>query len=333
MSSELIKSKALKDVVQRDEVKNRLKEIMGSRAPQFAAALVQTVNQSSQLQKCDANSVIGAAITAAALDLSIDPNIGEAHIVPYGEKATFQIGYKGFIQLAMRSGEYKSMGSVVVYDGELTVWDKLTGELVVEKSKRKPDARIIGYAAKFKLINGFERGEFWTCEEIESHASQYSKAYRYAKGDKRKEESCLWVTKRDEMALKTVEKSLLSHYGPKSIQMRKALKMDGGAVIDADVETVSYVDNEPLVVEPSRPVFSTTVVSSNQAGKSVTGEILELLTKAEIKEVELVDFLIAVGTIDDDIRTLDEIRMRAPDALAMVIEQHEDIFNKIKEAR
>ena len=96
MSESLIKSKALKDVVQTDVVRNRLKEIMGTRAPQFAAALVQIVNQSWSLQKCEPNSVIGAALTAAALDLSIDPNLGEAHIVPYGDKAQFQIGYIGF---------------------------------------------------------------------------------------------------------------------------------------------------------------------------------------------------------------------------------------------
>ena len=115
-STALIKSKALKDIVQTDNVKNRLKEIMGERAPQFAAALVQIVNGSYQLQQCDPNSILGAAITAAALDLSCDPNLGEAHLVPYSDKCQFQIGYRGFIQLAMRSGQYKAIGS--------TEWDK-----------------------------------------------------------------------------------------------------------------------------------------------------------------------------------------------------------------
>lgn len=255
MSNALIKSKSFKDVVQSDAVKARLKEILGERAAQFSAALTQLVNQSNQLQKCDPNSVLGAAITAASLDLSIDPNIGEAHVVPYGEKAQFQIGYRGFIQLAMRSGQYKALGSCVVYEGELESYDELTGELIVRKNKGQEKGEVIGYAAKFKLINGFERGEFWTADEIEAHASRYSKAYRYAKGNPQKEAGCLWVTDRDSMALKTVEKSLLAHYGPKSIQMQKAIKMDGGAVIDADSGHVEYVDNEQSNQQIVKPVF------------------------------------------------------------------------------
>jgi recombination protein RecT len=260
MSSALIQSKSVRDLVQKENVKARLKEIMGERGAQFAAALVQLVNQSNQLQACDPNSVLGAALTAASLDLSIDPNIGEAHVVPYGDKAQFQIGYRGFIQLAMRSGEYKQLGSCIVREGELLKYDELTGELEVRPNKgaTKP---IIGYAAKFKLLNGFERGEFWTVEEIENHALMYSKQYRYCKGKPDKEKNCLWITKRDEMAIKTVEKSLLSHYGPKSIQMRKAIKMDSGAVVDADTEEVEYIDNVKTP-ELKKPEFDETVVES-----------------------------------------------------------------------
>ena len=252
MSNQLIKSNNIKDVVSSEAVKSRLKEIMGDRGAGFGAALVQIVKQSWQLQKCDANSVIGAALTAAALDLSVDPNLGEAHIIPYGDQAQFQIGFKGFIQLAMRSGEYKAFGSTIVYDGELVKYDELTGELEVDKAKRKPDAKIVGYAAKFKLLNGFERGEFWTCAEIEAHALAYSKQYRYAKDKPDKHDTCLWITKREEMAIKTVEKSLLNHYGPKSIQMKKAIVMDGGAIIDADTGELNYIDNTeaPKVTSP-----------------------------------------------------------------------------------
>lgn len=372
MSTQLIKSSALKDVVQSDIVKNRLKEIMGERAPQFAAALVQIVNQSFQLQKCEPNSVLGAAITAAALDLSVDPNLGESHIVPYGDKAQFQIGFKGFIQLAMRSGEYKSFGSTVVKDGELIHYDELTGELVVDKSKKASD-KVIGYAAKFKLLNGFERGEFWTVDEIEEHAKAYSKSYRYSKGDAKKEQTCLWITKRDEMAIKTVEKSLLNHYGPKSIQMKKAIKMDGGAVIDADKEQVSYIDtDEPVQPMASKPEFATSeepaisdveiVPESSVAPRGFVGSkpskpealpvkqavkpavqpsaaynpvkaVKGFIQLAGLKDEEVIRFLEEIGSIDSGIKTIEELNDKSPDVLKMLHEQHSDILAKIKEGK
>ena len=252
-NNQLIKSNNIKDIVSSEGVKQRLKEIMGDRGAAFGAALVQIVKQTYALQKCEPASIIGAALTAAALDLSVDPNLGEAHLIPYGDQCQFQIGAKGFIQLAMRSGEYKAFGSTIVHEGELRVYDELTGELEVD-SKKNPNGKVIGYAAKFKLLNGFERGEFWTCDEIEQHAWQYSKAYRYAKGKPDKEKDCLWLTKRDEMAIKTVEKSLLNHYGPKSIQMKRAVVMDGGAIINAESGELEYIDN-PSEVKVSSPEF------------------------------------------------------------------------------
>ncbi len=359
MSNQLIKSSNIKDVVQSEAVKARLKEIMGDRGAAFGAALVQIVKQSFQLQKCDANSVIGAALTAAALDLSVDPNIGEAHIIPYGDQAQFQIGFKGFIQLAMRSGEYKAFGSTVVYDGELINYDELTGELVVDKSQRKEDARVIGYAAKFKLLNGFERGEFWTCEEIEDHAMQYSKQYRYAKGKPDKEANCLWITKRDEMAIKTVEKSLLNHYGPKSIQMKKAIKMDGGAVIDADSEEVAYIDNakESKVTEPQftdvteaeveapapapskpapaskaapRPNSSPSNPEPQAKAESPVKKMREAIAEAGLTVEKVLACLCEMGAIDAETNTIEQLLMESPSVFQMLEKQKNDIFNRVK---
>lgn len=343
MSNQLIKASSLKDLVQQDEVKSRLKEIMGERAPQFAAALVQIVKQSFQLQKCEPSSVIGAALTAAALDMSIDPNIGEAHIVPFGDKATFQLGFKGFIQLAMRSGEYKSFGSTVVYDGELITYDELTGELVVDKSKRVAGGKIIGYAAKFKLLNGFERGEFWTAEEIENHAMMYSKQYRFCKGKPDKEANCLWITKRDEMAIKTVEKSLLNHYGPKSVQMRKALKMDSGVVINADTEEVAYVDNTPTASAPEFtevevvPENPKTIIPNKREQKiTPTDEapaynkfkaIRGLMKNDKLEESAVISFLIEVAGVDESAKKLEDIQQ---DTIDMLESSWADIANRIK---
>lgn len=365
MSEAMIKSKSLKDLVLQDEVKNRLKEIMGDRSPQFTAALVQLVNGSEQLQKCEPKSVIGAAIMAAAMDLSVDPNLGEAHIVPYGERAQFQVGAKGLIQLAMRSNQYKAFGSTVVHEGQLVSYDELTGELVIDKSK-KTSERVIGYAAKFKLLNGFERGEYWTAEEMENHALMYSKSYRYCKGKPDKEKTCLWITKRDEMGIKTVEKSLLNHYGPKSIEIRRAIKVDGGAVIDVESETVSYIDNEeesklskpdfsdltkhemgdpepasPTVVSDSRPPekpmkqaksapkpHDTTKSEPSSYNKYKAVKLF--VEQAGLNEGILLEFLNGMGLIDETVTKLESVPQEIID---MVEEQHETIIEKIKQEK
>lgn len=335
MAQQLIKPSQLKDLVQQDAVKARLKEIMGDRAPQFAAALVQLVNQSNQLQKCEPSSVIGCALTAAALDLSIDPNIGEAHIVPYGDKAQFQIGYKGFIQLAMRSGEYKAFGSTVIYEGQLVSYDELTGELSIDKTISRPGAKVIGYAAKFKLLNGFERGEYWTVEEVENHALMYSKQYRYSKDKPEKHGTCLWITKRDEMAIKTVEKSLLNHYGPKSIQMRKALKMDSGIVINADTEEVSYVDNSPTASSPEftdAEVVPESTASAPEKPKEAPANnklkaIRELLKTDKLEEPKVIKFLQEVAGVDEKVTKLEEI---PADTLEMLYANIADIAQRMK---
>ena len=250
--SQLIQAKSVRDLVQQDNIKARLKEIMQDRAPQFAAALVQLVNQSKQLQKCDPHSVIGCALTAAALDLSIDPNLGEAHIVPYGDKAQFQIGYIGYNQLAMRSGQYKNLGWVVVHENELVKYDELSGELEVNSSN--PDGPVIGYAAKFRLLNGFERGSYWTKDRCMKHAERFSKAYRAGLNDPSKRDYSVWFQDPDRACLKTVIKGLVKLWGPKSIQMQKALKVDDGAIVDIDSGEVEYPDADaPKGITP--PVF------------------------------------------------------------------------------
>lgn len=336
-STQVIKPRAFKDLAQTDAVKSRVAEIMGSRGPQFLAACVQLVNNSAQLQKCDPHSVLGCALTAASLDLSIDPNLGEAHVVPYGDKAQFQIGNVGYIQLAMRSGEYKTFGSTVVRDGELVSYDELSGELTVDKSRRKSE-KVIGYAAKFKLLNGFERGEYWTAEEVEKHADMYSKNYRFSKGKPDKEATCLWIQKRDEMAIKTVEKSLIRHYGPKSVQLRSALKVDGGALIDADSGELTYPDAETV---PSRPEFIEVPPSENEGAPAKKGPetppefnkykaVKGFLKEAQIEEKKLLAFLIGLGAAEGSIETIEALPLEVID---MCYEQRESIFKRIKEVK
>lgn len=359
MSNQLIKSNNIKDIVSSEGVKQRLKEIMGDRGAAFGAALVQIVKQSYALQKCEPASIIGAALTAAALDLSVDPNLGEAHLIPYGDQCQFQIGAKGFIQLAMRSGEYKAFGSTIVHEGELRVYDELTGDLEVD-SKKNLNGKVIGYAAKFKLLNGFERGEFWTCDEIEKHAMQYSKAYRFAKGKPDKEKDCLWITKRDEMAIKTVEKSLLNHYGPKSIQMKRAVVMDGGAIINADSGELEYIDNpsdiktsapefqepagasaeveppkdtpQPVKAAPAKPQPQPAAASKQPEKfvKTPVQVVREKIAGHGITVEKVLGFLVTLGVIDDSIKTIEELESSQPESFGLLQDQLDDIAARIK---
>ncbi len=369
MSEAMIKSKSVRDLVQQDAVKNRLREIMADRAPQFAAALVQLVNGSKQLQKCEPNSVIGCALTAAALDLSIDPNLGEAYIVPYGDKAQFQLGYIGYNQLAMRSGQYKNLGWKVVHEGELVKYDELSGELEVNSDF--PDAEVIGYAAKFKLLNGFERGSFWTKDRCFKHAERFSKAYRAGQNDASKRDYSVWFTDPDRACLKTVIKGLVKIWGPKSIQMQKALKVDEGAVIDSETGEVDYIDTDQSA-KPSKPVFvevtpntpsenegaplksanpeppvaakketpQEPVKSENSPTINKTKMVAGLLPQFGVSEKAMLGFLLELGAIDKEVTSVltipdDVIEMLYDDMVNAdgSVKANSKMCNKIKGAK
>lgn len=228
----------LRKLAESPAYQNRFRQVLNDRAPQFVASLVQVVASSEYLAKCDPNTIMAAAITAAVLDLPIDKNLGFAHIVPYGADAQFQMGYKGFIQLAIRTGQYRFLNCCVVREGELQKYDELSGEVVIDASKRVKDGKVIGYAGYFKLMNGYEHAEFWTREEVEEHAKKFSQAYKSGRNTP-------WKTDFDAMALKTVIKSLLSHWGIMSIEMQRALVSDQGVRKSLDTDEVAYPDNEP----------------------------------------------------------------------------------------
>ncbi|MBQ6487552.1 recombinase RecT [Candidatus Saccharibacteria bacterium] len=221
--------------VRQDAVSKRLNELLGKRAPQFVTSLVSAVNANSLLAGCKPESVLTAALTAASLDLPINQNLGFAYLIPYknktGEVCQFQMGYKGFIQLAQRSGYYKTINATDVREGEMTGFDRLSGELSFEwlDGAERSKAKVVGYVAYFQLLNGFEKSLFMTTEELEKHAQKYSKNYaKYKTG--------LWADNFDSMAKKTVLKLLISKFGPLNTQLEDAIQKDQ----TADDE---YVDN------------------------------------------------------------------------------------------
>lgn len=219
------------------QVKRRFEELLGARAPGFMSSLLNVVKESPQLQACNPNEVLATAAIAAAMDLPIDPNLGFAYIVPYNGRPQFQMGYRGYIQLALRTGQYKTINAAEVFEGEILTLNRFTDAIELNPDGRTSDV-VVGYIAYFQLLNGFEKFDYMTVAEVKAHASRFSQAYRSGKGS-------TWTTDFDAMATKTVLKRLLSKYGILSIDMQQAVRADQAVVVedsdDGEVE-FDYVD-------------------------------------------------------------------------------------------
>lgn len=221
-----------------DSVQKRIESLLKDRAPQFTTSLLSAVNSNKLLANCKPETVLNAALTAASLDLPINPNLGFAYIIPYNGEAQFQMGYKGFIQLAQRSGKYKTISSTAVYEGQLLSKDPLKG--FTWDWSIEPKGEPIGYVAYIELLNGFEKTLYMTRDEVEKHAGRYSQAY---KNKGKSSFKSPWETDFDLMAQKTVLKLLISRFGSLSVMMEQALERDQAVVTE---EGVKYVDNEPV---------------------------------------------------------------------------------------
>lgn len=208
-----VQGTTLKALLASPAVAKRFDEVLGKKSNQFAASILNLYNSEAMLQKSEPMSVISSAMIAATLDLPIDKNLGYAWIVPYAGKAQFQLGYKGYIQLALRSGQYKNINVTAIHEGELVSWNPLTEEIEIDFELKKSE-KIIGYAAYFELLNGFRKTIYWTKEQIETHKSKFSKS------------DFGWKKDWDAMAQKTVLKALLSKWGILSIDMQKAYSTD-----------------------------------------------------------------------------------------------------------
>lgn len=240
---------ALRNMLNDESVKNRFKEMLGKKAPGFISSVLNVVNGNADLSQADMNSIVGAAAVAATLDLPIDPNLGFAAIIPFKSKikgtgstpdrwvtkAQFQIMYKGLNQLAMRSGQYQTIGASPIYKGQLLSSNPLTSVYEFDFTV-EPKGSPVGYAAYFKLINGFEKVVYWPIDKIDKHGKRFSKSYAKNFG--------LWKDDFENMAIKTVLKNLLSKWGILSIEMQNAVKFDQGVIDGPDTQEVQYIDND-----------------------------------------------------------------------------------------
>lgn len=268
----------IKSYLSNPAVKKKFEEILGKKAPGFISSIISAVSMNPRLAQCPPDTVVAAAAIAASLDLPINPSLGMAHIVPYKNKgqgnamiAQFQMGWKGFIQLGMRSGMYQLMNASIVHEGDIKSINKFTGEIVFNDTNNE-HRPIIGYCFYFKLLTGFEKYYYMTKKQCEEHGKKYSKSYD--KGN--------WSSDFDGMALKTVIKQSLSKYGVLSIEMQTAIATDQ-AVVDDEGEVIDYPDN------PQNDISHTVEVTEQKVEQSPKQQYntLKLQLKTMGKETEM----------------------------------------------
>ncbi|MCM3324268.1 recombinase RecT [Cytobacillus kochii] len=235
----------LKGLLNAPTMKKKFEDVLDKKAPQFMSSLLNLYNEDSYLQKTDPMTVVTSAMVAATLDLPVDKNLGYAWIVPYSGKAQFQLGYKGYIQLALRTGQYKGINVIEVREGELVKWNRLTEELELNLDGATSD-KVIGYCGYFKLINGFEKTVYWTRGEIEAHKKKFSKS------------DFGWKKDFDAMAKKTVLRNMLSKWGILSVEMQTAVSKDEQVPemkdITEEVDQKDIIDAVPSEEKPSADI-------------------------------------------------------------------------------
>lgn len=235
-----------------EKTKNYLNTILGDKEKvnQFVTSLTTLSGSNYQLKKCTNNSLLACALKATSMGLPFDQNLGFAWAVPYGNVATFQIGAKGYIQLALRTGQYRHIGSREVRKGEF-LGRNFVGDPEIKwlPDDEREDLEIVGYMAGIELINGFRKSIFWTREMVEKHALRYSQSYRKYKRTGNTSDA-IWASDFDKMAEKTLLKLLISKYGIMSTDMQNAVISDQSKInidLGTGAENIEYVDvrNKP----------------------------------------------------------------------------------------
>lgn len=261
MGTELAPTDRIRNLVATEKVRQRFDEVLGKRAAAFISSIVSAVSMNPKLAEAEPMSVVSSAMIAATLDLPINASLGMSYIVPYKGVATFQIGWKGIVQLALRSGQYKTINATAIYEGQVKRHNQFTGEM--EFNDERTSEKVIGYLLFFKLLNGFEKYHYWTKEQCEAHGKRYSATYKSGFGP--------WKEMFDEMALKTVVKLGLLKYGILSVNMQEAIEKDESyenVYIDAAVPEGAKLTT-PAKTKSSRlsNIVDTTAVTESKPEK------------------------------------------------------------------
>lgn len=236
MSTELSTKNAspIVNLFRNDSVTKKFEEILGKKAPGFISGVLQVTQSNKLLAKADPKTILNSALIAASLDLPINQSLGFSWIVPYKGQAQFQIGWKGLVQLALRTGQYKRINVINVFENQFKSFNVLTEDLDADFSI-DGDGEIVGYAAYFSLTNGFEKLSYWSKDQVIKHAKKYSQSFNSSYSP--------WSDKDQfhAMAQKTVLKNTISKYGIMSIEMQTAHNADQAVV--SDEQEFDYVDN------------------------------------------------------------------------------------------
>ncbi len=288
MSEQTKEVTSIKNIFANVNVKARFEAMLGEKSQSFITTVLQIVNQNAMLKRADPKTIMTAAATAASLDLNVNPNLGYAYIIPYEINtkdadgnwskrvvAQFQMGYKGFIQLAQRSGQYKSIVGLPVFENQLKGWNPLLEEIDADFTIAG-EGNPIGYVGAFKLLNGFTKVVYWTADEVNQHAGKYSKTFK-KKNSYGKLMKSPWndPDQYDTMAIKTILKMMLSKFGPMEIEspISKAITADQSVQLREGQHR--YIDNPSDV--PQDENGNTIVIVSSE-------EILENIYKCETAE-------------------------------------------------
>jgi recombination protein RecT len=267
-----------------DGIQKMITDRLKDGAGEFTTTLLTAVSNNKLMAECEPKTVLSAAMTAASLKLAINQNLGFAYLIPYKNGKTgkyecqFQMGWKGFVQLAQRTGLYKGIGVTRVYEGQLINEDPVFGNQYDWKAKTSD--KIVGYMAGFQLLNGFEKTLFMTSAEANAHGKQYSQSFRKGYG--------LWSDNFDVMAMKTVVKQLLSKWAPLSVDMQQAIEKDQAVIegeeidyvdngeIDLPVEIIESIENAKTTEELQKISSSLSVEDRKKATTLITEKLMEL---------------------------------------------------------
>lgn len=247
-------------------INNTLKD--PARVRRFVASITSAVAINPLLQECDPATILSGALLGESLNLSPSPQLGQYYLVPFNntkkgcKDAQFQLGYKGYVQLALRSGYYKRLNVMAVKEGELVRWNPLTEEveldLMADELEREKTPTI-GYVASFEYLNGFTKTIYWSKEKMEAHAQKYSKGYAAKKG------YTFWEKDFDAMAYKTMLRQLISKWGVMSIDLQSAFEAD------IQAEDSEYVQ----AGEMDTPAVAATTPVTDENGEVIEGQIVE----------------------------------------------------------
>ena len=249
----------------RDDVKNLVQSAVGKNSQRFAASIISAVSTNPALQECRQSSILSAALLGESLNLSPSPQLGQYYLVPFKDKergtvAQFILGYKGYIQLAIRSGQYKKLNVLAIKKGEMIRYDALNEEMfvnLIQDEEVRENTETVGYYAMFEYVNGFRKSIYWSKSKMENHAIKYSKGYQAKKG------YTFWEKDFDSMAMKTMLRQLISKWGIMSIDMQTAFFADNGIIKENGepefVDTMEF-DEDGVVKTPVESVDENTQI-------------------------------------------------------------------------